>query len=228
MSLPVIACRIGFNRCSPFCCCFVAFFGIVGSISWLDLCDGGWSYRLLEVDKFYGNASFVQNYLIIPIMFYQFWNTILCLILPDIRDPVMIVHHILTGLLAYCATYPFACYYALFFFGLSETTQLPLTIVDVLDHFPSIRNNHPFVDALSKNLFGAMFFLVRIVLWTKVSVEFWAGCLDLLHQPHVHDKLVVMFMLLSNVILTGMQYLWAIKIGKIAIFGGEIQEKKVE
>ena len=205
----------------------VAFFGVVGTIAWLDIeqLGTGWSYRVLEDNKFYGNADFVQNYLIIPIMMYQFWNTVLCFILSDIRDPIMIVHHILTGMLAFSATHPFACYYALFFFGLAESTQLPLTVLDIFDHFPSIRKRHETIYTLSKYLFGAMFFGIRIILWSIVSFEFWTNCLNLLQQPHVHDKGVVLFMLIANIILTGMQYFWAFKILKIAVVGDVIEKK---
>ena len=213
-------------NCINYGAVIAAFFGFVGTVAWLDLFGTEWTYRVLEDDKFYGNADFVQHYLIIPIMLYQFWNTVLCFVLNDMRDPVMMVHHSLTGLLAYAATHPFACYYALFFFGMSETTQLPLTVIDVLDHFPDIKKNHGTIDAVSKNLFGLLFFIIRIFFWTIVSIEFWKESLSLLQQSHVHDKRVVVFMLFANVILTSMQYFWAIKIIKIAIFSSPPVIKK--
>lgn len=201
----------------------------MGTVSWFDLFHSEWSYRLLDEDKFYGNADFVQNYLILPIMLYQFWNTVLCLILPDLRDPVMIAHHLLTCMVAYNATHPFGCYYALFFSGLSETTQLPLTVIDVFDHFPTIRKQHPVIDALSKSLFGVMFFCIRIVLWTIVSFEFVVDAVQLLHHhsPRVHDRRVVVSMLLANVILTSLQYFWAFKIIKVALLGEDGGKKLV-
>merc|ERR1712000_271943 len=117
-------------------------------------------------------------------------------------------HGIVTALLSYFGLYPYAQYYALFFFGIAEVTSIPLNVIDVFKYLPHFSARYPGVYSVAKYLFVSGFFLIRIIVWPFFSYELWFGCQDLLLTNTAHSNFVVIFFLGANLFLTGLQFYW--------------------
>lgn len=191
----------------------VTYLGLIGLIGWFQL-NPSWNlqYKDLEKDKLYGRTQFVEDHLIAPMITFQGWNLLLCLFNKDLGDPFMIAHHFATVMLGYFGLFPYVHYYGLYFFGVAELSNIPLTLVDMFKYFPDLRRKFPMINQASRLIFAASFIFLRILFWTKVSYEFWQSSLTLLYSGEAHSIFVVTFFLLSNIFLTLLQYFWGFKI----------------
>jgi hypothetical protein len=63
---------------------------------------------------------------------------------------------------------------------------------------------------LFKVLFAVLFVAIRTIYWPIVSCGFWSDCLFALRSPkaRVHSMAAYLFLLLSNIGLTGLQFVW--------------------
>ena len=192
------------------CCTYL---GIQGTIGWLGL--SATDVANLSSTDFYGKSQFVEDRLLIPMIGYQLWNFFLCFCIKDLTDIKMMGHHFATAMLGYFALHPYLHYYALYFFGLSEIINTPLTILDIFKYFPQYEKISPIFNLLLKGFFVVSYFLFRVFFWTYYSYEFWIGSIDLLVSNNAHSPFVVIFILVSNLFLTGLQFYWGFLILKL-------------
>jgi hypothetical protein len=66
-----------------------AYLGIIGLIGWFEL-NGSWDYSFYNENKFYTRSEWVQDYLLLPMFCYQFWNTMICIFWSEQRSALMI------------------------------------------------------------------------------------------------------------------------------------------
>lgn len=189
----------------------VTYLGIVGTLATFNLYPE-FNTKDIDNDKFYGRAQFVEDHLIMPMLSYQGWNVLLCLFNADLRDPAMIGHHIATFSLAYFGLNPYVHYYALFFFGFAEMTNIPLTLVDIFKYFPDLKEKYPTLNEICRISFAVSFIIIRLIIWPYISYGFWVGSIDLLQSGKAHSPFVVFVFLGANIFLTGLQFLWGSKI----------------
>lgn len=146
---------------------------------------------------------------------FQLWDFFISLSIPEHTTPIMLTHHLLAGLGGYfCMEYQYLHYYGAFFLGCSEISSIFLVFVDFSRYFPPIEGTlyHTFVE-LCKPLFAITFFYYRVLLWTKVSYEFWTDCAKSLgsgsHDRYRPGKRYVCYYFLGiNIVLTLMQFYW--------------------
>ena len=65
---------------------------------------------------------------------YQIWNLVMCLFINEYKTVLFLGHHITTAILSYSIPRPFVNYYGLFFIGIAETSNTPLTLMDVSNY----------------------------------------------------------------------------------------------
>lgn len=189
----------------------ITYLAIAGVVGWFRL-DKTWDYELIDSDKIYGRSLFYEDHIVAPMLWYQIWNTIICFILSEYRDPVMIAHHGVTAVLVYMTLHPFLQYYGIFFFGMPEVTSVPLTLVDTFKQFPDLKEKFSGVNSASRWIFGLSFLVVRLALWSKVSLQYWIDAFAILQNGTAHSLGVNLFFMFANVFLTGLQWLWGYKI----------------
>lgn len=190
------------------CVTYLAVAGVIAFYSLFDVND----INVLASNAVYGESQFVRDHLIIPMICYQGWNTIICLINNDLGDWLMVGHHLITCTLAICALHPFLHLDAIFFFGISEITSVPLTVLDIFKYDPSIRKKFGLVEVISQGFFVVMFFVIRVIYWNYYNFEFYSRVWPLLSHPSCHSRLVVGMYIVANVLLTLLQLYWAVLI----------------
>jgi len=185
------------------CCVYLAAAGLVGTFSIF-----GVELTHLQKDIFYAKSEFVINHLCYPMLWYQFWNVLLCLNFEVLRDKFMIAHHTLTAILSYMALAPYLHSMALFFFGIVEITSIPLTVYDVCKKFERLGWKDTLAYNISRITFAISYIVVRLIMWPIYSWGFWTGSISLLQSGKGHSNFTIAFFLVTNVFMTGLQLMW--------------------
>jgi hypothetical protein len=204
---------IAFEIVSGLCVLWCSIAGSLGFFNLFDLVEN----KDLFLEKFSAQSDYVSNNIILPMFCYQVYNIFVCLIHNEMRTFDSIAHHVVTSCLAYFGLYPFAQYYALFYFGIAELTTLPLNVMETFKYLPGLAKDHSDMYSLSRLVFASSFFLIRLIFWPMVSFELWFGCQDLLRSNQAHSNFVVGFFLFANLFLTGLQFYWGYLIIRKAI-----------
>ena len=207
MAYSIVAC---------FCCFYV---GVAGSMAWFNVCPGC-DLEDITQDRMYGRSEFFERHLAAPLLTYQFWNFVFCVVVAEMRDATTLVHHVASGLCPYFSVHPFLQYYGVFFYGVPEVSSVPLTYITLSKCFPFLKTEYPNIYQLSKWSFGLLFVIIRLVMWTYVTVFYWIDSVDLVRNGTPHSMFVVGYYWFANVVLTGMQYFWGYKIIQQMCGGG--------
>ena len=141
-------------------------------------------------------------------------------------NSIVVGHHLVTGTLAYFGLNPYLQYYGLFYMGVAEFTNIPLTFVDVFKYLPEAAKKFSFLNEASRIIFALAFIALRLVYWPIMSYDFWTGSINLLQTGNAHSNFVVTFFLVANLFLTGLQFLWGSKIFGFLFKSGKNKDKK--
>lgn len=156
---------------------------------------------------------------------FELYNTITCVaIVPEMGAPAFVAHHLSTLTLALLSATPpgFLHYYTFFFFGSSMVSSAPLCASKIFDvarcPTPAGEVVYPGAAAWhgrSRIVFAVLFLLVRIVIWPVISLGFWQDAIAVLADGSVHSVPAISFVLVANVFLTGLQFVW----GRLVVEG---------
>eukprot|EP00697_Spironema_sp_BW2_P015352 gnl/Spiro4/615_TR350_c0_g1_i1.p1 gnl/Spiro4/615_TR350_c0_g1~~gnl/Spiro4/615_TR350_c0_g1_i1.p1 ORF type:complete len:294 (-),score=69.43 gnl/Spiro4/615_TR350_c0_g1_i1:176-985(-) len=208
---------LAFEICALLCVLYLGVSGLIGYFSLFGVND----FARLSQNVFYGESQFVINHLMVPMMAYQAWNVVLCILNRDLRDPAMLLHHTMVAFLAYLGLGPFLHFHTIYFFGVAELSNVFLTFVEIFKYFPQFAKQYPSLNAWSRSLFGVSFLVLRLLVWPYYSVLFWRDALALLSGTFVdahgvlvecRSAVVVFALMFANIFLTGLQFYWGITI----------------
>ena len=160
----------------------------------------------------YKRSPFVEAHLLAPMIAYQFWNLLLCIFNSDLGSWEMIIHHGFAATASIVGMHPYQQQNALYFYGVTEITNIPLTVVDVFKFFPELKQRYPTVNALARYSFAASYTILRLMLWPFQSVAIWKTSIQLLNSGEYHSFAAVIFVLVTHIALTILQYFWGYKI----------------
>lgn len=167
---------------------------------------------LLEADFFYADSKFMRHHIIFPMISYQLWNALLCLIMETLNDRSMILHHLSTASLAYLGLHPYLHHTAVYFLGIAEASNIPLTVYDVCKKFESRGWKDTQVFQVAQITFAVSFIVFRLILWPYKCYPLYMGCIQLIAAHKAHNNIVAIWFLACNVFLSGLQVLWGYKI----------------
>jgi len=172
-------------------------------------------------DRLYGYSSAFMTLNSLTAAF-EFYNTIVSTVIVP-QGAALIAHHVVTLALCFVGVAPYAHYYGLFFFGIANVSSIPLAAFTICD---ALRCRFPTFEAPYNHLrtaFGISFLLVRVVIWPCLSVLFWADVYAALRGGRVHHFAATAFLLIANIFLTGLQFMWGRKVWRgllKVVFGG--------
>ena len=142
----------------------------------------------------------------------------------------MIIHHfavvIVTSISMFC-TIGYR-YFTPFFYGVIEISSVPLSVMNIIQEMPTYKNNHPTTYVVVRLVFAFAFLTVRSYMWRPQIIDY---CKHLLLVILIIDdwkaKVIHTCMLLSAILLTGLQMFWAYLIVK-GIIKAFFKSKKVQ
>jgi hypothetical protein len=179
-----------------------------GIIGWFELFDIDISNA--KVNPFFGHSDYVVNYLIVPLAMYQFWNSIFCMFHHNLRSFQTLTHHILAFILALCGLDSFLHYWAIYFFGITEISSVPLTIMAII----KLCNRCDYVFyKWCRTLFAITFLWIRVLCWPY----YYIICVFQATQYYIDGSLYPPYYFIFTSIstaLTMLQLLWGYKIIK--------------
>ena len=127
------------------------------------------------------------------------------------------VHHLITVTLGLCLQNPtYLPFYSLFYLGVAELSNIPLSMVDIQRTWPSVVPSS-FVQNIANVSFALSFFALRIVMWTYTSYFFWKDSLDILDLNMSHNPFMTKCFLIGCFPMTFLQYMWGYKIAKFIL-----------
>lgn len=148
---------------------------------------------------------------------FELYNTLTCVFMYT-SGFAFIMHHLVTFTLCFISTgWPtaqsaYVHFYAIFFFGLSNASSIPLASYTVCETLKTAypRFERPYV--AFQMAFAALFLLVRVCIWPVVSLRFWIDSYVAFRGDWTHSCPATALLLLSNVFLTGLQFVWGRKV----------------
>jgi hypothetical protein len=196
------------------CFFIISYLSYWGWIIWYGY--GGAMDMLREGGTFQGSAL-VRDRLLTPMACFQLYNFIACVYIVDFRDYLAWAHHLITMTIACFAMSPCWQYYSVFFFGCTETSTLPLIIVEVFKLIPRYRDKFPNVNTASRILFAASFLVVRLVWLPKICFEFFIAVYSMLPTVSWGMYFAFIICLIIDIFMVGLQYYWGFGIFKFVM-----------
>lgn len=166
----------------------------------------------IENDTVYGRNEYIEEYVILPMVYYQFWNLTISLLKKEFMVFEMIAHHFIAFMISLLCVYPqpYLQYYIPYFFAV-EISSIFLTFIDIFKSYPNLADKYYYTNLILSLCFVITFFIFRIILWTHYNVRM---VIDVLTVEKYKTILVVLFTLPANIIITFLQYYWQFKICK--------------
>jgi hypothetical protein len=160
----------------------------------------------------YAESLYVRDKLLIPMLAYQTWNFAVGLYLKEFGDLPSLAHHIVTmGISYFSMDGPVWQYYAVYFLGCSEVSTVPLTVVDIFAKFPRYQDKFPMVNTVCRLLFAGLFLGSRVIYFPILDYHFWTDNYNLHISGGVQNYFPVIYFLVANVFMTGLQFFWGLK-----------------
>lgn len=124
---------------------------------------------------------------------------------PPLNAPSMFLHHFSAGFCGLFSFLPFIQFYSIFFGGIVELSNIPLTWIDVAKTVPSLKKAYPGMYSGARICFALLFVLLRNIMW-----PYFAGlmCRDVyILRDRVHPAGQI-FLYFAAAALTGLQVNW--------------------
>lgn len=152
------------------------------------------------------------------------WDIPAGLLVPSLRQPAMLAHHVIMCTLSYLALdAPAFLYYAVFYFGVVEISSVPLAVVDTFHprqkEWTRFAAAHPLVGALSaasRVAFAALYLVMRVLCFPYVM--FTGVFADLPRLLALETPPVAPYALITigagGLLLTALQLYWGVLVVK--------------
>ena len=166
---------------------------------------------------------------------YQGWNFLLCVLSHeaiqitggyDLYDTAMVFHHFIACFFSFVLLDPYAQFFVMFYYGIIELTNIPLTIMDIFKYFNHWAKQFPLLNQVTRYTFAISFIFLRLICWPIKSWRFISGSIYLLYSGEAHDSTAVALLLISTIAMTFLQFFWGQKIFASVLFKKE-KEKRI-
>ena len=164
-------------------------------------------------ERLFGNLAEAdaQN---VAIFCYQVWDLFVSLTIPEHREGIFLMHHLLAAITAFCSLeFQMVPYYSIFYGGCSELSSIFLVFADMDQMFPLIATQYDDYVLASQVLFTLSFTYFRVFGWIYHSFPLWKDVLSCVksgsadrYRPGTKQFLYVFLTL--NVVLGGLQLFW--------------------
>jgi hypothetical protein len=146
---------------------------------------------------------------------YQVWDFCFSLTIPEHREMVFLIHHVLAAITALCSLeYQMVPYYSVFYGGCSEFSSIFLVWADADQFFPPTEGSlYDFFILFCKGMFVLTFFFYRVYGWILHSFPLWKDVLHVTRTGSAEQlrpgKSSFLYLFLSlDVLLGALQLYW--------------------
>jgi hypothetical protein len=173
-----------------------------------------YSNILFERDNIFKSNDDVINHIIIPMILYQGWNTVITYLNKDLYSIAYILHHLFVILLGIIGLQNYCQYYTIVYFGLLEISNIFLSIIEYGKYEKYIILNKILYN-VNNLLFVFSFYILRIILFQYTNYLMF-GSLLYERDKIFSNKYIVQtyIILISTLLLSYLQFHWGYKIYK--------------
>ncbi len=173
-----------------------------------------YSNILFERDNIFKTNNDVINHIIIPMILYQGWNTIITYLNKDLYSIAYILHHLFVILLGIIGLQSYCQYYTIVYFGLLEISNIFLSIIEYSKYEKYIILNKILYNV--NNLFFVFsFYILRIILFQYINYLMFGSLLYEKDTIFTNKYIVQTYIILiSTLLLSYLQFHWGYKIYK--------------
>lgn len=187
----------------------VTYLSISGLILYMKHSD-----KIINKDYYFASDDNIINHLIIPMIFYQGWNTIITFLNKDLYSILYIVHHLLVILGGIFGLINYFQYYTIIYFGLIEISNIFLSVIEYSRYEKYIEENKILYN-LNNLCFISSFYTLRIILFQYYTINIFR---ILINDRDIFFKnkyiLQSSCTIIMSLILSYLQFLWGYKIYK--------------
>lgn len=175
-----------------------------------ELRRNGWTLH----DRHYEEIPGYRPYRL-TIVGYFLWDVLVCV---GYRwGPLWIIHAIASFLGTYFLAFPFSDQYAAYYTGMFETSNAFIHSAALL----KMLNMHLGLATVLEYMFAALFFIIRVLGGTFVTLSWYADMVPRLMAGRGHSHFTIVSCLVLVAIVMVLQYVWFWEIVKIATGRGD-------
>jgi hypothetical protein len=150
---------LAYELVSGLCCMYFTIIGVYIVLLHPD-------YLNMAKDPISTRSAYVEKYLLLPMILYQCWNGCTAICFREFRTYVMIGHHAMVVLSCYVSMVTGTWqYFFVFFCGIAELTNIPLTLYDMFKVLPEYKTSFNTLYQSSRLLFSILFIGIRLIWW---------------------------------------------------------------
>jgi hypothetical protein len=172
------------------------------------------SDKIINKDYYFASDDNIINHLIIPMICYQGWNTIITFFNKDLYSFLYIVHHLVAILGCIIGLINYFQYYTIIYFGLIEISNIFLSVIEYSRYEKYIEENKVLYN-LNNIFFIISFYILRIILFQIYTINI---LIILIYERSIffQNKYILQSLctIVSFSILSYLQFLWGYKIYK--------------
>ena len=172
------------------------------------------SDKIISKDYYFASNDNIINHLIIPMICYQGWNTIITFFNKDLYSILYIVHHLLVILGGIFGLINYFQYYTIIYFGLIEISNIFLSVIEYSRYEKYIEENKVLYN-LNNLFFISSFYILRIILFQYYTINILK---ILIYERDIffENKYIIQSLctIVMSSILSYLQFLWGYKIYK--------------
>jgi len=190
-------------------CMCVTYLGISGIILYK-------KYNNIIFDKnhLFDKNDDIINHIIIPIILYQSWNTVITIMNKDLYSIYYVLHHIFVIILALMILNNYFQYISIIYFGIIEISNIFLSIIEYSKYEKYIINNKMLYN-INNLLFIISFYVLRIILFQYYNFFIYYLIISM-YDILFSSKYIIQTItsLVINIVLTYLQCYWGFLIYK--------------
>lgn len=123
---------------------------------------------------------------------------------------ISVIHHGFCAYLGALNAQGFGCYHMIYMGGVAEISTIILTVMDIFKNNPYLVEKYPTANLTIRQLFCAVFLLLRVVVWWVVLYKFFADIWVYLSEGTGEKYTLHCYVnIVSMVLLTFIQLIWA-------------------
>lgn len=182
------------------CVTYISISGIILYFKYSDLVFN--KYIIFERNEL------IENHILIPMLVYQFWNTVISLLHKDLYSIYFILHHVFVFILGiFILWIPLFQYIIIYFFGLNEITNVFLSLIEIKEYDKRFEKYTQF-NFIINIIFILLYFIFRIVIWIYANYQFIL--MNIIHKEILFSKykIIIFILITGNIFLTFLQFYW--------------------
>jgi len=155
----------------------------------------------------HSRSDWLEAHLIWPMGIFQAYNLAFCTLVPSMRTPSFVAHHLITLLASWAALLPLVQTPSVFFYGIAEASSVLLGAKNIIETVPAWRAGAAY--PVVKVAFASSYIVLRLIMWPWAMFYLLTALVP--HALDTRHPVPCLFIVLA-VSMTTLQFMWGFRI----------------